>query len=331
MLRRVALLNDGSVNKGVCRLFGLVVVDNNFMISIDLFRGIGTLTMFNFMVSMRSLRISMVRHGRNLLLLYFLGTDRLVVDFLGIDMGCSVMSWIVTPGIAVVSVTISTNIAVVVVSSAMVMITIAIGGAVVSMTNVPCLVVSMVVRITVVLGEFNVGCLMLGLVVVSGVEAVSIAVVAVVSMCTIAIAMAIDTIVTFSSDGGTVISMNTESTVAMISRCTIVSVDGIGRSTVGSISAISVSNMSAISVSAISVSNRVVAVVSKFMLVRTSGHLSNTTTEFMVIDGPMVSHNVLNNLLRGQDLTLHVRELHILVVSGIGSLLVVLAFRLTVG
>ena len=326
MLRRVALLNDGSVNKGVCRLFGLVVVDNNFMISIDLFRGIGTLTMFNFMVSMRSLRISMVRHGRNLLLLYFLGTDRLVVDFLGIDMGCSVMSWIVTPGIAVVSVTISTSIAVVVVSSAMVTITIAIGGAVVSMTNVPCLVVSMVVRITVVLGEFNVGCLMLGLVVVSGVEAVSVAVVAVVSMCTIAIAMAIDTIVTFSSDGGTVISMNTESTVAMISRCTIVSVDGIGRSTVGSISAISVSNMSAISVS-----NRVVAVVSKFMLVRTSGHLSNTTTEFMVIDGPMVSHNVLNNLLRGQDLTLHVRELHILVVSGIGSLLVVLAFRLTVG
>ena len=326
MLRRVALLNDGSVNKGVCRLFGLVVVDNNFMISIDLFRGIGTLTMFNFMVSMRSLRISMVRHGRNLLLLYFLGTDRLVVDFLGIDMGCSVMSWIVTPGIAVVSVAISTSIAVVVVSSAMVMITIAIGGAVVSMTNVPCLVVSMVVRITVVLGEFNVGCLMLGLVVVSGVEAVSVAVVAVVSMCTIAIAMAIDTIVTFSSDGGTVISMNTESTVAMISRCTIVSVDGIGRSTVGSISAISVSNMSAISVS-----NRVVAVVSKFMLVRTSGHLSNTTTEFMVIDGPMVSHNVLNNLLRGQDLTLHVRELHILVVSGIGSLLVVLAFRLTVG
>ena len=326
MLRRVALLNDGSVNKGVCRLFGLIVVDNNFMISIDLFRGKGTLTMFNFMVSMRSLRISMVRHGRNLLLLYFLGTDRLVVDFLGIDMGSSVMSWIVTPGIAVVSVAISTSIAVVVVSSAMVTITIAIGGAVVSMTNVPCLVVSMVVRITVVLGEFNVGCLMLGLVVVSGVEAVSVAVVAVVSMCTIAIAMAIDTIVTFSSDGGTVISMNTESTVAMISRCTIVSVDGIGRSTVGSISAISVSNMSAISVS-----NRVVAVVSKFMLVRTSGHLSNTTTEFMVIDGPMVSHNVLNNLLRGQDVTLHVRELHIFVVSGIGSLLVVLAFRLTVG
>ena len=326
MLRRVALLNDGSVNKGVCCLFGLIVMDNNFMISIDLFRGIGTLTMFNFMVSMRSLRISMVRHGRNLLLLYFLGTDRLVVDFLGIDMGSSVMSWIVTPGIAVVSVTISTSIAVVVVSSAMVMITIAIGGAVVSMTNVPCLVVSMVVRITVVLGEFNVGCLMLGLVVVSGVEAVSVAVVAVVSMCTIAIAMAIDTIVTFSSDGGTVISMNTESTVAMISRCTIVSVDGIGRSTVGSMNAISVSNMSAISVS-----NRVVAVVSKFMLVRTSGHLSNTTTEFMVIDGPMVSHNVLNNLLRGQDFTLHVRELHILVVSGIGSLLVVLAFRLTVG
>ena len=330
-------MNDGSVNKGVCCLFGLIVMDNNFMISIDLFRGIGTLTMFNFMVSMRSLRISMVRHGRNLLLLYFLGTDRLVVDFLGIDMGSSVMSWIVTPGIAVVSVTISTSIAVVVVSSAMVMITIAIGGAVVSMTNVPCLVVSMVVRITVVLGEFNVGCLMLGLVVVSGVEAVSVAVVAVVSMCTIAIAMAIDTIVTFSSDGGTVISMNTESTVAMISRCTIVSVDGIGRSTVGSMSAISVSNMSAISVSnmsaisAISVSNRVVAVVSKFMLVRTSGHLSNTTTEFMVIDGPMVSHNVLNNLLRGQDFTLHVRELHILVVSGIGSLLVVLAFRLTVG
>ena len=326
MLRRVALLNDGSVNKGVCCLFGLIVMDNNFMISIDLFRGIGTLTMFNFMVSMRSLRISMVRHGRNLLLLYFLGTDRLVVDFLGIDMGSSVMSWIVTPGIAVVSVTISTSIAVVVVSSAMVMITIAIGGAVVSMTNVPCLVVSMVVRITVVLGEFNVGGLMLGLVVVSGVEAVSVAVVAVVSMCTIAIAMAIDTIVTFSSDGGTVISMNTESTVAMISRCTIVSVDGIGRSTVGSMNAISVSNMSAISVS-----NRVVAVVSKFMLVRTSGHLSNTTTEFMVIDGPMVSHNVLNNLLRGQDFTLHVRELHILVVSGIGSLLVVLAFRLTVG
>ena len=318
MLRRVALLNDGSVNKGVCRLFGLIVVDNNFMISIDLFRGKGTLTMFNFMVSMRSLRISMVRHGRNLLLLYFLGTDRLVVDFLGIDMGSSVMSWIVTPGIAVVSVAISTSIAVVVVSSAMVTITIAIGGAVVSMTNVPCLVVSMVVRITVVLGEFNVGCLMLGLVVVSGVEAVSVAVVAVVSMCTIAIAMAIDTIVTFSSDGGTVISMNTESTVAMISRCTIVSVDGIGWSTVGSMSAISVSN-------------RVVAVVSKFMLVRTSGHLSNTTTEFMVIDGPMVSHNVLNNLLRGQDVTLHVRELHIFVVSGIGSLLVVLAFRLTVG
>merc|ERR1719266_2661501 len=103
------------------------------------------------------------------------------------------------------------------------MVTIAIGGAVVSMTNVPCLIVSMVVRITVVLGKFNVGGLMLGLVVVSGVEAVSVAVVAVVSMCTIAIAMSIDTIVPFSSDGGTVISMNTESTVAMISRCTIVS------------------------------------------------------------------------------------------------------------
>ena len=307
MLRRVALLDDGAVNKGMCRLFGLIVVDNNFMISIDLFRSKGTLTMFNFMVSMRSLRISMVRHGRNLLLLYFLGTDRLVVDFLGIDMGSSVMSWIVTPGIAVVSVAISTSIAVVVVSSAMVTITIAIGGAVVSMTNVPCLVVSMVVRITVVLGEFNVGGLMLGLVVVSGVEAVSVAVVAVVSMCTIAIAMSIDTIVPFSSDGGTVISMNTESSVAVISRSTVVSVDAIGRSTVVSMSANSVSNSTVVSMSAISVSkSTVVAVVSKFMLVRTSGNLSDTTTEFMVIDGPMVSHNVLNNLLRGQDVTLHV-------------------------
>ena len=300
MLRRVALLNDGSVNKGVCRLFGLIVMDNNFMISIDLFRGKGALTMFDFMMSMRSLRISMVWNGGNLLLLYFLGTDRLVVDFLGIDMGSGVMSGIVTPGIAVVSVTPSTSIAVVMVSSAMVMVTIAIGGAVVSMTNVPCLVVSMVVRITVVLGKFNVGGLMLGLVVVSGVEAMSVAVVAVVSMNTIAIAVAIDAIVTFSSDGGAVISMNTESTVAMISRSTVVSVDAIGRSTVVGMSAISVSNAS----SAISVS--VVAMVSKFMLVRTSGHLSDTTTEFMVIDGPMVSHNVLNNLLRGQDVTLHV-------------------------
>ena len=236
----------------------------------------------------------MVWHGRNLLLLYFLGTDRLVVNFLGIDMGSGVMSGIVTPGIAVVSVTISTSIAVVMVSSAMVMVTIAIGRAVVSMTNVPCLVVSMVVRITVVLGEFNVGGLMLGLVVVSGVEAVSVAVVAVVSMCTIAIAMSIDTIVPFSSDGGTVISMNTESSVAVISRSTVVSVDAIGRSTVVSMSANSVSK------------STVVAVVSKFMLVRTSGNLSDTTTEFMVIDGPMVSHNVLNNLLRGQDVTLHV-------------------------
>ena len=134
---------------------------------------------------------------------------------------------------------------------------------------------------------------MLGLVVVSGVEAMSVAVVAVVSMYTIAIAVAIDAIVAFSSDGGAVISMNTKSTVSMISRSTVVSVDGIGRSTV-------------VSMSAISVSNRVVAVVSKFMLVRTSRHLSDTTAEFMVIDGPMVSHNVLNNLLRGQDITLHV-------------------------
>ena len=54
VLRRVALLNDGSVNKGVCRLFGLIVMDNNFMISINLFRGKGTLTMFDFMMSMRS-------------------------------------------------------------------------------------------------------------------------------------------------------------------------------------------------------------------------------------------------------------------------------------
>ena len=203
------------------------------------------------------------------------------------------MSGIVTPGIAVVSVSISSGITVVMVSSAEVVVSSAVGGTVVSMTNVPCLVVSMVVRITVVLGEFNVGGLMLGLVVVSGVEAMSVAVVAVVSMYTIAIAVAIDAIVAFSSDGGAVISMNTKSTVSMISRSTVVSVDGIGRSTV-------------VSMSAISVSNRVVAVVSKFMLVRTSRHLSDTTTEFMVIDGPMVSHNVLNNLLRGQDITLHV-------------------------
>ena len=306
-------MNDGSVNKGMRRLLGLIVVDNNFMISIDLFRGIGTLTMFDFMVGMRSLRISMVWHGRNLFLLYSLGTDRLVMDFLAIDMGSGVMSGIMTPGIAVVSVTISTSIAVVMVSSAVVMVTIAIGGAVVSMTNVPCLVVSMVVRITVVLGEFNVGGLMGGLVVVSGVEAVSVSVVAVVSMCAIAIAVAIDAVVTFSSDGGTVISMNTESTVAMISRSTVVSVDAIGMSTV-SVSAIGMSTVSVnaigrstvVSMSANSVPNRVVAVVSKFMLVRTSGHLSDTTTELMVIDGPMVSHNVLNNLLRGQDFTLHV-------------------------
>ena len=210
------------------------------------------------------------------------------------------MSGIVTPGIAVVSMTISSGITVIMVSSASVMIVSAVGGSVVSMTNVPCFVVSVMVRITVVLSKFNVSGLMLRLVMVSRVEAVSVAVVAVVSMSAIAVAVAINTVVTFSTNGGTVISVNTVCSMAMVSRSTVVSVYTISRSTIGD----STITMSAISMSTISV--RVVAVVGILMLPRTSGDLSNTTTEFMVIDGPMVSHNVLDNLLRGQDITLHV-------------------------
>ena len=227
------------------------------------------------------------------------------------------MSGIVAPGIAVVSVTISSSITVIMVSSASVMIISAVGGTVVSVSNVPCFVVSVMIRITVVLSKFNVSGLMLGLVMVSRVEAVSVAVMAVVSMSAIAVAVAIDTVVTFSSNGGTVISVNTVCTMAMVSRSTVVSVDTISRSTIISMGTVSVS--------------RVVAVMGKLMLVRTGGDLSNATTELVVIDRPMVSHNVLNNLLRRQDITLHVGELHIFVVGGIGSLLVVLAFRLTVG
>ena len=210
------------------------------------------------------------------------------------------MSGIVTPGIAVVSVTISSGITVIMVSSASVMIVSAVGGSVVSMTNVPCFVVSVMVRITVVLSKFNVSGLMLRLVMVSRVEAVSVAVVAVVSMSAIAVAVAINTVVTFSTNGGTVISVNTVCSMAMVSRSTVVSVYTISRSTIGD----STISMSTISMGTISM--RVVAVVGILMLPRTGGDLSNTTTEFMVIDGPMVSHNVLDNLLRRQDITLHV-------------------------
>ena len=222
------------------------------------------------------------------------------MNLLGIDMGGGVMSGIVTPGIAVVSVTISSGITVIMVSSASVMIVSAVGGSVVSMTNVPCFVVSVMVRITVVLSKFNVSGLMLRLVMVSRVEAVSVAVVAVVSMSAIAVAVAINTVVTFSTNGGTVISVNTVCSMAMVSRSTVVSVYTISRSTIGD----STITMRTISMSTISV--RVVAVVGILMLPRTGGDLSNTTTEFMVIDGSMVSHNVLDNLLRGQDITLHV-------------------------
>ena len=304
VLGRMAFLNDGSVNKGVCCLLGLIVVDDNFVISINLFGGKGTLTVLNFVVGMRSCGISMVWHCRNLFLFNFLGTDRLVMDFFGIDMGSGVMSWIVTPGIAVVSVTISTSIAVVMVSSASVMVISAVGGTVVSMTNVPCFVVSMMVRITVILSEFNVRGLMGGLVVVSGVEAVSVAVVTVVSMGAIAVAVAIDAVVTFSTDRRTIISMSTVYTVAMISRSTI------SCSTISCMDAIvcraTDSTGTVVSVSAIGVCSWVVAVVSEFSLVRTGGDLSDTTTELMVIDRPVVGHNVLNNLLRRQDFTLHI-------------------------
>ena len=244
------------------------------------------------MVGMRSCGVSMVWHSRNLLLLNLFGADWLMMDLLGIDMSSGMVSGIMTPGIAVVSVAISTSITVVMMSSAEVMVSSAVGGTVVSMTNVPCFVMSVMVRITVVLSEFNMGGLMLGLVVVSGVEAVSVAVVTIISMDAIAVAVAINAVVTFSTDGRTVISMNTECTVAMISRSTVVSVDTVCRSTVVCMSAIS--------------GVSVVAVVSKFMLVRTSRDLSNTTTELVMIDGPMVGHNVLDNLLRRQDITLHV-------------------------
>ena len=215
------------------------------------------------------------------------------------------MSGIVTPGIAVVSMTISSGISVIMVSSASVMIVSAVGGSVVSMTNVPCFVVSVMVRITVVLSKFNVSGLMLRLVMVSRVEAVSVAVVAVVSMSAIAVAVAIDTVVTFSTNGGTVISVNTVCSMAMVSRSTVVSVYTISRSTIGD-STISMSTISMSTISMSTISVRVVAVVGILMLPRTGGDLSNTTTEFMVIDGSMVSHNVLDNLLRGQDITLHV-------------------------
>ena len=60
VLGRMALLNDRSVDKSVCCLFGLIVVDDNFMISINLFRGKGTFTVRDFVVGVRSLGISMV-------------------------------------------------------------------------------------------------------------------------------------------------------------------------------------------------------------------------------------------------------------------------------
>ena len=60
VLGRMALLNDRSVDKSVCCLFGLIVVDDNFMISINLFRGKGTFTVRDLMVGVRSLGISMV-------------------------------------------------------------------------------------------------------------------------------------------------------------------------------------------------------------------------------------------------------------------------------
>ena len=300
VLGRMALLNDRSVDKGVCCLFWLIVVDDNFVISINLFGGKGTLTVLDFVVGVRSCGISMVWYSCHLPLFRSFGTDGLVMNLLGIDMGGGVMSGIVTPGIAVVSMTISSSIAVIMVSIASIMIISAVGGSIVSMTNVPCFVVSVMVRITVVLSKFNVSGLMLRLVMVSRVEAVSVAVVAVVSMSAIAVAVAINTVVTFSTNGGTVITVNTVCSMTMVSRSTVVSVYTISRSTIGD----STIGMSTISMSTISV--RVVAVVGILMLVRTGGDLSNTTTEFMVIDGSMVSHNVLDNLLRRQDISLHV-------------------------
>ena len=44
--------------------------------------------------------------------------------------------------------------------------------------------------------------------------------------------------------------------------------------------------------------SRVEAVASKFMLIRTSRHLSKSMAELMVINGMMVCHNCMDNLLR---------------------------------
>ena len=137
-------------------------------------------------------------------------------------------------------------------------------------------------RLTVVLRNFDVRSFMGGLVVVSGVEAVTIAVVAVVSMSAIAIAMAIDAIISMGTVGGSVVSMSAVYAVATVSRSAVCAVHGVSMSTI----AIGVAR------------SRVITAACEFMLPRTSRHLSNSMTELMVINGPMVCHNCRDSLLR---------------------------------
>lgn len=137
-------------------------------------------------------------------------------------------------------------------------------------------------RLTVVLRKFDVRGFMGGLVVVSGVEAVTIAVVAVVSMSAIAITMAIDAIISMGTVGGSVVSMSAVYAVATVSRSAVCAVHGGSMNTI----AIGVAR------------SRVITATCEFMLPRTSRHLSNSMTELMVINGPMVRHNCRDSLLR---------------------------------
>ena len=141
-------------------------------------------------------------------------------------------------------------------------------------------------RLTVVLRKFDVRGFMGGLVVVSGVEAVTIAVVAVVSMSAIAITMAIDAIISMGTVGGSVVSMSAVYAVATVSRSAVCAVHGVSMSTIASTIAIGVAR------------SRVITATCEFMLPRTSRHLSNSMTELMVINGPMVRHNCRDSLLR---------------------------------
>ena len=96
----MALLNDRSVMMD--RLIFILVMDDLMMAFI--LRGIGTLTMLDLVVGVRSCGIYMIRQASmslNLLFFLRLGIDRLVMYFLGIDSGSGGMiSTVVTINIA---------------------------------------------------------------------------------------------------------------------------------------------------------------------------------------------------------------------------------------